>query len=88
MLETPWGVFQVEHAKSFDLSGIEAMSVQRFQRYGRFRENFYFSEESQNLTSEPPLYLYLYLYVRICICIRVFVFVFVYLYLYLIMTTF
>ena len=27
MLETPWGVFQVEHAKSFDLSGIEAMSV-------------------------------------------------------------
>ena len=27
MLETPGGVFQVEHAKSFDLSGIEAMSV-------------------------------------------------------------
>ena len=25
MLETPWGVFQVEHAKSFDLSGVEGM---------------------------------------------------------------
>ena len=25
MLETPWGVFQVEHAKSFDLRGVEAM---------------------------------------------------------------
>ena len=25
MLETPWGVFLVGHAKSFDLSGVEAM---------------------------------------------------------------
>ena len=25
MLETPWGVFQVEHAKGFDLSGVEGM---------------------------------------------------------------
>ena len=42
MLETTWGVFQVAQAKSFDLRGVEAMSVKRFQRYGCFRENFFF----------------------------------------------
>ena len=39
-LETTWGGFQVAQAKSFDLRGLEAMSAQRFRRYGRFRQNF------------------------------------------------
>ena len=40
-LETTWRGFQVAQAKSFDLRGLEAMSAQRFRRYGRFRQNFF-----------------------------------------------
>ena len=88
MLETTWGVFQVAQAKSFDLRGVEAMSVKRFQRYGCFRENFFFEPNVKIWLRLWLAFVFVfvcaYLYLYLCIC----VFVFVYLYLYLIMTTF
>ena len=88
MLETTWGVFQVAQAKSFDLRGVEAMSVKRFQRYGCFREDFFFEPKVKIWLRLWLAFVFVfvcaYLYLYLCIC----VFVFVYLYLYLIMTTF
>ena len=58
------------------MRGVEAMSVKRFQRYGCFRENFFFEPKVKIRIRLCLAFVFVFVFVYLCICICVFVFVF------------